>query len=63
MQSVFPVRKNEDKVIDSYGRKLIDLCKTTDHVTVNGRLCNDQKRKLYLLFHTRSKRHRLFVET
>ena len=42
MQNVFPVRKNEDKVIDSHGRKLIDLCKTTDHAIVNGRLCNDQ---------------------
>ena len=34
--------QNEDKVIDSYGRKLIDLFKTTDHAIVNGRLCNDQ---------------------
>ena len=42
MQNVFPVHKNEDKVIDSHGRKLIDLCKTTDHAIVNGRLSNDQ---------------------
>ena len=42
MQNVFPVHKNEDKVIDSHGWKLIDLCKTTDHAIVNGRLCNDQ---------------------
>ena len=41
-QKVCPVRKNEDKVIDSYGRKLINLCKTTDHAIANGRLCSDQ---------------------
>ena len=34
-------RNNRDDVIDNNGRKLIALCKSTDHIIANGRLCND----------------------
>ena len=33
-----PQRKNNDKVVNEYGRKLIALCKETDVSIVNGRL-------------------------
>ena len=32
---------NRDNVIDNYGRKLVALCKSTDHMIAIGRLCND----------------------
>ena len=36
-----PVRKNKDHVLDANGRKLLNLCKTTNHVIVNGRIHKD----------------------
>ena len=35
-------RNNKDHVIDKNGRKLLSLCKATDHIIANGRLHNDQ---------------------
>ena len=36
-------RANEDKVINQYGRKLLDFCKYNDVFIVNGRIGEDQK--------------------
>ena len=36
-----PPRKNKDHVIDSYGKRLIELCKTTNLLIANGRLGSD----------------------
>ena len=36
-----PPRKNKDHVIDSYGKRLIELCKTTNLLITNGRLDKD----------------------
>ena len=35
------MRRNKDHVIDNNGKKLVALCKVTDHIIANGRLCND----------------------
>ena len=35
------MRRNKDHVIDNNGQKLLALCKVTDHIIANGRLCND----------------------
>ena len=40
-QNTNKARKNKDHVIDNNGRKLLALCKSTDHIIANGRLCND----------------------
>ena len=37
-----PPRKNKDHVIDSYGKRLIELCKTTNLLIANGRLGSDK---------------------
>ena len=37
-----PTRLNMDRTIDSYGRKLLDLCCNTGLLIVNGRLYNDR---------------------
>ena len=34
-------RRNKDLLIDNNGRKLISLCKSTDHIIANGRLHDD----------------------
>jgi exonuclease III len=61
-----PLRQNYDKVIDSNGRKLIDICLATGLLIANGRLENDEKGKYtfcsqrgastvdYLLLHLRN---------
>ena len=36
-------RANEDKVINQYGRKLLDFCKYNDVFIVNVRIGEDQK--------------------
>ena len=37
-----PPRENKDHVIDSYGKRLIVLCKTTNQLIANGRLGSDK---------------------
>ena len=37
-----PLRKSRDLVIDRYGRRLLDLCKSTDLLIANGRLGDDK---------------------
>ena len=37
-----PLRKSRDLVIDNYGRRLLDLCKSTDLLIANGRLGDDK---------------------
>ena len=39
------IRNNMDHIIDNNGRKLISLCKSTDHIIANGRLSGDQDGK------------------
>lgn len=41
-QSDFLTRKNQDKVIDINGRKLLNLCKSTGFYIVNGRIGKDK---------------------
>lgn len=41
-EEILPIRHNKDHVIDNNGRKLIALCKSTDHIIANGRLFNDK---------------------
>lgn len=41
-ESTIPVRSNLDPIIDMYGRKLLDLCKSTGLLIVNGRHSHDQ---------------------
>ena len=36
-----PIRVNKDHILDSYGRKLLDLCKSSGFVIANGRLGDD----------------------
>ena len=38
----FPLRKSRDIVLDNYGRRLLDLCKSTDLLIANGRLGDDK---------------------
>lgn len=40
-QSTLPVRRSLDHVTDMSGRRLTAMCKTTDHIIVNGRLLGD----------------------
>ena len=35
------IRRNKDHVYDNNGRKLVNLCRSTDHIIANGRLYND----------------------
>ena len=37
-----PLRKSRDLVLDNYGRRLLDLCKSTDLLIANGRLGDDK---------------------
>ena len=37
-----PLRKSRDKVVDMYGRKLLDMCKATGLIIANGRLGTDK---------------------
>ena len=37
-----PVRCNKDHVIDSYGKRLLELCKSTNFLISNGRLGSDK---------------------
>ena len=37
-----PLRKSRDIVLDNYGRRLLDLCKSTDLLIANGRLGDDK---------------------
>ena len=39
--SHIPSRSNKDKVLDSYGRKLLNFCKCTNFIIANGRLGGD----------------------
>lgn len=41
-EEILPIRHNKDHVIDNNGRRLIALCKSTDHIIANGRLFNDR---------------------
>ena len=34
-------RQNCDKIINNYGKEVIDLCKSTDHIILNGRFLGD----------------------
>ena len=34
-------RKNKDHVLDNNGKKLLSLCKSTNHIIANGRLLQD----------------------
>ena len=36
-----PPRTNKDKILDQHGRRLLDLCKSTNFIIANGRLCDD----------------------
>ena len=38
-----PRRANEDKVINQYGRKLLDFCKYNDVFILNGRIGEDKE--------------------
>ena len=37
-----PLRTSKDSVIDNYGRRLLDLCKSTGLIIANGRLGADK---------------------
>ena len=39
--SHIPIRVNKDYIVDSHGRKLLDLCKSSGFITANGRLGDD----------------------
>ena len=41
--SVIINRVNKDHVLDTHGRRLIQLCQSSDILIGNGRLCNDKK--------------------
>ena len=36
-----PIRVNKDHILDSHGRKLLDLCKSSGFVIANGRMGDD----------------------
>ena len=38
--TIFLPRKNQDQILDSYGRKLLNLCKNTGLLIANGRINN-----------------------
>ena len=40
--SICPIRNNNDYMIDSNGKKLISMCKATDHIIANGRFYGDK---------------------
>ena len=40
--STLPMRQTQDTVSDSYGQKMISLCKSSGHIIANGRLLNDK---------------------
>ena len=40
------IRNNQDKTIDNNGKKLLALCRSTDHIIANGRLYSDQNGEL-----------------
>ena len=42
-QNNIPFRVSRDPIIDNYGRRLLDLCKSTDLVIANGRLSEDNQ--------------------
>ena len=39
---IIPLRTSKDSVLDNYGRRLLDLCKSTGLIIVNGRLGADK---------------------
>lgn len=39
--SHIPLRTNKDRILDQHGRKLLELCKSTNFIIANGRLCDD----------------------
>ena len=41
-ETTCPKRNNSDHVIDNNGKKLISMCKATDHIIANGRLHSDK---------------------
>ena len=41
-ETTCPKRNNSDHVIDNNGKKLISMCKATDHIIANGRLHGDK---------------------
>ena len=40
MSQISP-RSNKDNMLDSHGRKLLDICKSTSFIIANGRLGDD----------------------
>ena len=43
--NIFKSHRNMDSIVDNNGRKLIFLCKSTDHIIANGRLHKDTEGK------------------
>lgn len=44
-----PKRKNQDKVINDYGKKMVELCKKLDLLVLNGRSQNEEKENILTL--------------